>query len=138
MKIRISEDESYQIKLMEYGNQELSFEEFLNIVDKLNRVAKIFAPHNAKTPIPLGETRHHRKHRPDTPLYRTDRVEAVKLMKIHYLGKKEEKLAYASNLNRDWNEMMKGFSGIRKRFGITPQECGLTKFPEKGGKYGTH
>lgn len=67
--------------------------------------------------------------------YSTNRDEAIVLLRLHYLGTKEEKLAYAKKFNKDWNEILKSTSHIKDKFKITPQEVGIKFFPSRGGMH---
>jgi len=60
------------------------------------------------------------------------RDEALRILRIHYHGKKEHKEAIAKEYSTEWIELSKGFSNVRKRWNIAPDEVGLIEFPSAG------
>lgn len=67
-----------------------------------------------------------------TVLYRSNRDELIKVIKLHYFGNKEDKNKYAEGLGMVWQtDIVKGLDMLRKRNNITPKEVGMDRFPSR-------
>ena len=62
--------------------------------------------------------------------WKQKRADVIRLVKTYYLGSEDEKLALAQEMNKDWVEIAKRVSGMRKQYEIDPTEVGLIRFPE--------
>lgn len=152
MKIKISNNEVYEIKL---GNQ-LSIQEFTDMLYKLNSLVRTFSK-NIINPIDMvkvvkikkgitktGKIRKTYTYKnSDAKIKQTRKVsnprlwcatreQAITTLKIHYYGTQEQKERLAQSSRTSWNEIVKGFWGVRRRYNIRPQEVGLQHWIKKG------
>lgn len=141
MKIKINEEETYENSKEEYTIEELS-----SLIDNLKEISEtpvLTKKKKAGRPkldeptqggFPVLSPRVKKKRRKQMVRW-DDRDEVLKALRIHYHGTKGEKLAYARDKGMDWNQLMKGFSGLKKRYNVTPQEIGLQTYPSRSEKY---
>lgn len=136
MKIQISEDEVYEIKLPEEVN---SLEKFNEILNKLERIIKLlrikdnFLKENEKT-IGKIETniypnRRYSKLNPN-PFVNT-REKVLDLLQYCYYGTKEDKERIEKIMGRSYAYISKKLFTYRKKYNIEPQEIGLKSFGTK-------
>jgi hypothetical protein len=60
------------------------------------------------------------------------REDAIKVMKTHYFGTKQEKESLANQKGApSWNYIVKSIHNLKKRYNIRPQEIGLSEFPTR-------
>jgi hypothetical protein len=139
MKIILNEYESYEIKLPD--NKEFSIQELSVLVDRLNRVLKIFGRDEIMKNIKEGsiEKRKYIKTKVGNRTYSRanmrpftkNREIALQLIHTHYWGSDEQKEALAKQLNISWYNIMKAMSGFRKKWNVKPEEVELKAFPNK-------
>jgi hypothetical protein len=128
MKISINESESYEFKMPE---GDVSIQQLSGIVSRLQSVLKMVS----KNPMIEG-IREKRKYNVSgtriKQIWTKDRDEAVKLLKLHYTGTKEEKLAYAKLHNVEWKLLVNRTFRFRKKWDIKPKELGIKQFMPRG------
>ena len=138
MKIQLSEDEIYEIKLPE----QIGIEEFSAIVTKFNFLHKNFTkfnigdnPNSTNSGIILNknETKDYKKQDRSKWLFlRNNREAVVNILKAYYLGEVEEfekvVKSYGINLDRGGVSSIT-MRAIREIHNIKPEEVGLKAFP---------
>jgi len=137
MRIRLSEDEVYEIKMPE----EIGMPEFLAIISKFNFLAKSFAKfggdENASNEITLTEKQHKmtKKHDKEKWIFLRDNKQAViEILKAHYIGTYEDFINSVRKYNIDIVKSdisSNRFKALRELHKITPNEVGLTGFPTR-------
>jgi hypothetical protein len=140
MKIKISEDEVYEIKMPE----EIGIEDFQNIVARFNFLIKNFTkfsfgnsqPREAGEIILQGDAvktyKKYNKERWNT--LRDNREIFLELLKTYYFGTREEfeKVLKKHGLNFKRTDMASGnIIALREYHNINPRELGLRKFPTR-------
>ena len=146
MRIKINNNEYYELTQQEIDIQDL--------LKKLNAIANFTNFNTAvrNNPIPIQTERKkyvksgkftneakgigigHGK-RINTRTWCDTREKSVELMKLSYHGTNEEKQKKAQELGVAWNEIVKSFYGLKKRYNIIPQDVGLERFPTRGESY---
>lgn len=140
MKIRLSEDEVYEIKMPE----EIGIEEFPNIVAKFNFLIKHFTKFNIKgEEINQGEilltgnvanSVRKKYDKEKWPTLKENRDILISLLKAHYLLDLEGFNKFIKDNNLNFSKIdMAGGSMIRMRelHNVKPEEVGLIKFPSR-------
>jgi len=141
MKVRINEKESYEFDIPE----EMDIDEFQFFVQRLNQLNKFISKDDVNVlsiPKPTQSKKVNQNNQfitsKGTPRVKanfrriphmTDRYEALRALKLHYWGNKEEKQAYAKKFNYDWDTLVKRMSKFKEKHNIKPREVGLFKFP---------
>ena len=139
MKIRLSEDEVYEIKMPE----EIGIEEFQGIVTKFNFLSKNFVKFNIGGTeqkedgfvLPKSVLKEQKKHDKGRwiPL-RDDRNLFTEILKAHYLKSTDEFYEIISkyNLNLQKSDMCSPkIIRLKEMHKLEPNEVGLIKFPTK-------
>ena len=126
MRIKINEEEVYEIKLKE----EYDLPEFIKVLERIVKITQTIT--NEKTEkVETNETENKIKtHRGKSILKWKYRDEVVEALTIHYTGTKEEKLRFAEKKGEgkvNWNTICKSFSALRKRWNVKPSEIGLAE-----------
>jgi len=131
MKIKINEKETYVIDLE--NDEELTGEQFLGLLERLNSIRKLL---ERDFFIQIGNIKKkvYRK-KGVARAFNRSREEALKVLKIHYHGSKEDKSILGEIYNSEWGELSKGFSAMKKRWDIAPDEVGLIAFPKRSGSH---
>jgi hypothetical protein len=138
MKIRINEYESYEVKLPE--NTEFSIQQLSVLVDRLNKVLKIFGRDEIMKNIgTLIEKRKYTKTKIEGRTYSRanmrpftkNRGTALQIIHTHYWGSDEQKEAIAKQMDMSWYSITKALSGFRKKWNVKPEEVELKEFPNK-------
>lgn len=131
MKIKINENETYEIKVPE----EIDGRELFTFKSRIDHILKLVGRD------PLIQTA---QDKPLTPIERNphapieqrpwdkDRNEAIKLAKTHYFGIDEEKKAYEQLTHKTWLAVSKNVSPSKMKWQIKPEEIGLTRWPAMG------
>ena len=135
MKIKISDDEVYEIKIP----NEMEAQEFLGLLDKLSKIVKLITlsklgnldkfkkTFNQRT----EDTIQRKKYQKTTglnPFYDT-KEKALDLLQYSYHGTKEDRQWISRLMGMEWKDIQKRLSNIRGRYEIQPNEVGLKKFP---------
>jgi hypothetical protein len=145
MKVKINDEETYEINLKD----EYSREEFASLLEKLDKISNLiqtpaFLTNKKKKAgrpklekptqsLPASIPKKSRK-KSKVRVRWDNRDEVLKALNIHYNGTKEDKQAYAREKGIDWDKLIKGFSGLRKRYNVKPKELGISKFPTRTEK----
>jgi predicted RNA-binding Zn-ribbon protein involved in translation (DUF1610 family) len=79
-----------------------------------------------------GKPRQRKRRRPAVSW--DSRSEALKAIRIHYFGTKEDKDLFARQKGVPWEQIMKSTHNLRARYNIRPTEVGLKEFPTKKGR----
>jgi hypothetical protein len=134
MKIKINESEVYEIKFSQQNNSEISWQEFQEILSRLNNVNKMFSKGNidilnlaGKSDKPLNKIIKRKSHKRD---WCNNKEKVLKILKIHYLGNKNKKIEFAKKNDVDWNDVVRAVWGLRKKHNILPIDIGLKEFPK--------
>lgn len=136
MKIKISEDEVYKIKIPE----EIGIQEFQSIVMKFNFLLKNFAKFNIgetladEEKIILQKKQYKKRNNGRWEILRENRDIFVDILKKYYIKTNEELIETLKKYNLDFKrvdfstgQMLK----IRELHQIKPEEVGLIKFPSR-------
>jgi hypothetical protein len=129
MKIKINENEVYEIKTPEVLNPE----DFLNFLNKLDRIAKII-----KINLITGTNyedfkgKYNRKFKEKkgkigNPYFDT-KEKVLDIMQYFFFGTEEDKERICNLVGISKNELYKRFNGFKKRFNIKPEEIGFLVF----------
>ena len=138
MKIRLSDDEVYEIKMPE----EIGIQDFQGIVSKFNFLLKNFVKFNiGEIPNEKGEivlnqtqTKTYKKHSKQKWLFLRDNRNAfIEILKTHYLGTIDEFENIANNkyqLGLSKIDMCSNkFKALKEMHKVKPEEVGLKAFP---------
>ena len=131
MKIRLSEDELYEIKLPE----EVKIQDFASIVAKLNFLFKNFSKVNLNYPTTEGIVLPAKTYKHNFDRWkklRDNRNIAVDILNAHYTKSKEEffETLKKYDLNFQKSDMSAAQMGrVKLVHDIKPEEVGLSKFP---------
>jgi hypothetical protein len=135
MKIKISENESYEIK---FDNDEITAEEFLGFMNRLRVIEKILMKGELND---YPKTSHHkikdkgrvRRERIDYP-WKNNRAELIKALKVNYFKDIEARKKYEEQTGQTWDDINKNLHYNKIKFKIKPHELGLKYFPSGRGK----
>lgn len=133
MKIKVNENETYEINFPE----DVDTQQFFELFSRLSHISKMISKDpivqsSFRSPINSNGTRHYR----NTGIHKAfnkDREEAIRFGRLHYHGTKEEKQKVAAECKLGWDDLIKGFSYAKKKWKIKPHELGLRNFPGQGG-----
>ena len=123
MKIKINEQESYEIKL----DEEYDLQEFIKVLERIVKITQTITNEKIEK-VEINETDKTIIRRKKSILKWKERDEVIEALKIHYTGTKEEKLRFAEIKGKgevNWNTICKSFSALRKRWNVKPSEIGL-------------
>jgi hypothetical protein len=123
MKIRIKEDEVYEIKIPE----EINASDILILLDRLKVIAKLSELSEIRVRTKT-ETRSYVKKGDSPSRFWNTREKALDLLQYAYHGTEEDKERISKLIRRDWKKTQKQFHLIKKRYNIQPDEVGLTKW----------
>ena len=133
MRIRLSEDEVYEIKMPE----EIGIQDFQSIVSKFNFLLKNFVKFDigGETILNASPTKTYKKHDKTKWLFlRDNRSAFIEILKTHYLGTIPE----FENVNKKYEiDLIKPdmatnkFKALREMHKVKPEEIGLKAFPTK-------
>jgi len=135
MKIYLKNDETYEIKIPE----EIQAEDFLELLDKLNRIFKIIklsdlgnftkfqTQFNNRVNTPKKYIRNKTFSGKNNPWFDT-REKTLDLFQYAYHGTQEDKNRICKLMQRSWNKIQKSFNGLKKRYNLQAHEVGLTRW----------
>lgn len=141
MKIKINEQESYEIKFQD----EMSLQELEEFSHRINQILKMNQMSVMGYVKKLGQPRHYNKSGKYTNEAKglsrkvgnkrewcNTKEKALELLKLQYFGEKEDKEKKAKEVGySSWVEINKALHGLKKRYKIQPKEVGLKAFPPK-------
>lgn len=137
MKIRLSEDEVYEIKMPE----EIGIEEFQGIVAKFNFLSKNFTKFNIGGEqeegivLPSSAVKKYKKHDKMRWIILKDNKDIfVEILKAHYFKTKEEfdEVCKKHNVGLAKTDMAGGkIALLRELHKLDPKEFGLRRFPSR-------
>ena len=135
MKIKINSHEAYEIQLPET----IGKDELISITERFEKLIKFLGKDELMAGSPEEKSSKVKKINYPAerkPMHRRewarDKNIVIKLLKIHYLGTKEQKEAIAKELKTDWNDnIMRSLTNLTKRHKIQSKEIGLKKFPTR-------
>ena len=151
MKITISDDEIYELKLPELVNNP---EEFYQILKKLDNIAKIMKINLAmgttfnkfkneyqerETNIGIKKKKYYFNN-PNSPRsnqnpYFDTKEKVLDVLQYAYHGNKDDKKRISKIMGFNWNDISKRFHNLFKRYDIKPNEIGLTNLPSQMFRY---
>ena len=139
MKIIINESETYEIKIP----NEVNAKDFMKLLTSFDNVVKLIKFNiireefrknpNYKNEV-IGTARIYTKHKlkSNTRVWCDTREKTLDLMQYAYHGTKEDRLRVVEITGIPWNEIVKGFNGLKRRYNMQPQEIGLNFWRGKG------
>lgn len=128
MKVRINENETYELKI---PDEEVSPQQLFGILSRLQNIGKLLN-REAMFGGNHYKTRKSGSGRLGKVIWTKDRDEAVKLLKLHYTGTRAEKEAYAKLHNIEWKVLVNRTFSFRKKWDIKPREVGIKQFMSRG------
>jgi hypothetical protein len=136
MKIIINELETYEIKIP----NEVNAKDFMKLLTSFDNVVKlikfnIIREEFSKNPNYKEDKRHYIKRpgiKSNTRIWCDTKEKTLDLFQYAYHGTKEDRLRIVEITNTPWNEIVKGFYGLKVRWNIQPQEVGLNFWRGKG------
>ena len=148
MKIQISDDEVYELKLPELVNNP---EEFYEILKKLDNIAKIMKINlmtgttydKFKNKFQQMETnKATRKYTINPNFTRKNRnplldtkEKVLDILQYAYHGNRDDKNRISKLMGFSWNDISKRFHNLFRRYEIKPSEIGLTQLPSQMFRY---
>ena len=151
MKIQISDDEIYELKMPELINNP---EEFYQILKKLDNIAKIMKINLAmgttynkfkneyqerETSIGIKKKKYYFNN-PNSPRsnqnpYFDTKEKVLDILQYYYFGDKEDKNRISKLMGYEWGEINKRFHNLIERYSIQANEIGLTHLPTQQFRY---
>lgn len=147
MKIKINDNEVYEIKLGDYTehNKEVSAQEFLELLNRFENVVKLIKlnskeqtldeikpmklPKFAKPKMITTTNKEGRIiRRNNLREWCNTREKAIDVIQYGYHGTKEDKRRIANKIGKKWFDISRQFFSIIQRYNIKPQEVGVDKF----------
>ena len=140
MRIQISDDEVYELKLPEKINNHKEFYKILKKFDNIAKIIKINLAMNTtfnkfKSDFQTTETSIATKRTYGKNLFFNTREKALDILQYGYHGDKEDKDRISKLMGFSWAEINKRFHNLTKRYSIQPNEIGLTQKPSQYLQY---
>ena len=142
MKIQLSEDEVYEIKIPEV----VGTEDFLKFLERFNNLSKMIKAsyqnkefNEFKNKFQQRETRKYKTSRDKTSKnsYLNSKEKMIDLMQYCYHGTKEDKNRVTKLLGfKDYGDLNKRFYAWKNRYNIQPNELGFIQFGSKENPHG--
>ena len=132
MKIKINENETYEINISEEILNAKQFQELLFRLNAINKILgrDILMSSITEKPTPKIKTYTNQRKPSKSRPWAKDREFVVDLIKLHYLGSKEMKEKKTREMNMTcWDEIVKAIHNLVMRHNITPAEIGIPFFP---------
>lgn len=130
MKIRLKENEIYEIKIPE----EIDTENLFILLDRLKVITKLSELSDIRKDIKTEKRKYTQNPTKTTRLYNT-KEKTLDLLQYAHHGTKEDKERICKLLNMSWKEIQKRFYNLIKRYNIQPNEVGLTRWKTKYDKH---
>ena len=132
MKIAINENETYEIKIP----NEVDTKSFMELLTSFDNIVKLIKFNIIKEDGVLKVKKHYTKRadglKSNTRIWCNTREKTLDLMQYCYHGTLEDRKRIQGIANCEWNEIVKGFHGLKTRFNIKPQDVGLNFWRGKG------
>ncbi len=132
MKIKINENETYEIKVPEVidGRELFTFKSRIDHILKLVGRDPLMQTAQDK---PLTPVKTRNPHAPiEQRPWDQSRENALKFIRCHYFGTDEEKQAYEQISGKPWKDIYKRTSGIKIRWNIKPEDVDMIRWPSVG------
>jgi hypothetical protein len=136
MKIKISENETYEIELP--NSKEININEFYEIVKKFDNIIKIIQINiQSGTNFETFQTNFNQRRKNTIQIGRKNnfydtREKVLDIMQYFYCGTQEDRERISKLMGVNPAYIIKSFFNLRKRYNIKPQEVGLIQFGIKG------